>query len=183
MTSRFAPIATLVLPSHKGSNSGGRFSGGSPHLRLWRGFRVSITSVADLRVGGFLFTGIGGAVWLLLTPPDQQYGEYGLPAPPLSSIEQWSAGLFLVGCFVWIIYALRGLLRSDRDKGSVFVSLLVLLPATYFTVRGFTRLFEPFSGNGPWVFWKLVLTGCCFMSLSALAGMMAFGKRREQHPR
>ena len=30
-------------------------------------------AVSGLRVGGFLLTGIGGAIWLLVTPANEQY--------------------------------------------------------------------------------------------------------------
>ena len=132
-----------------------------------------VYNVAVLRIGGFLLTGIGGAIWLLLTPPSEQFSGWNRAAP-LSFLEQSCAALFLVACFVWGVYFTRTSLRSDDPpEGSAVVSLMVLVPSFYFTVRGFTRLFDRIHGNGDTLFWKLVLTGSCFLGAAAFVAMVS----------
>lgn len=135
-----------------------------------------------LRIGGFLFTGAGAAIWLLLTPASQQY-EGLRPAMPLTGIELSAIAIFVSGCFIWL--ACLGFHSVDdagleRRRLSVVISLSLILASVYFTVRGLDRLTRPFARDSTitWVFWKLLLTGACFVGLPFLLGLVLRSKKQ-----
>lgn len=125
------------------------------------------------RIGWFLFTGVGAAVWLLLTPLAEQYDGWRR-ASRLSALEVSAALIFLLVCFAWLAYlGFRCVDDCDAErKGlSIVMSLILIAASFYFTLRGFDRLTIPFKRDAEVaVFWKVFLTGAVLTCLPFVFG-------------
>ena len=125
----------------------------------------------SFRIGSFLLTGIGSAVWLLIGPVSPEF-----------SMSAWFCVAYLIACCGWSLRAGRRCVTTsdggDSTATGACVNLALIVASVFFTFWGLAGLRSSFESM-TWLFWKLLATGALGMSIPLAAGAVLSTKLKS----